>query len=161
MASTAKQALNVVLAKYKNALVQLDWALDELNKKSKAIKKATRPVRKSSPSMTFAISDSDADNDPQAKQTTRADFGTVFPKKPNKGDMFLRVDTLPGTQYKWNGNKWIEVSRESTDRYVHEDDYMEYLIKMVVSGQLDINLLPKPEQEEVIRRLNHDQKRYI
>jgi hypothetical protein len=38
---------------------------------------------------------------------------------------------------------------------------MEYLIKMVVSGQLDINLLPKPEQEEVIRRLNHDQKRYI
>ena len=160
MANNAKQTVEDLLAKYKTALLRLDWALDELDKKSKAVKKKT-PSKKTKPSMTFAISDSDADNNSQTNETSRADFGTAFPKDPAKGDMFLRVDTLPGTQYKWNGNKWIEVSRESTDRYVHEDDYMEYLIKMVVSGQLDISLLPKPEQEEGIGRLNHDQKRYI
>ncbi len=160
MANTAKQVLDVVLTKYKTALKQLDWALDKLEKQSKEVA-VKRPPKKSNDSVTFAISDSDADNDPTPKVESQAGFGTEFPTNPSKGDMFLRVDTLPGRQYKWNDKKWIEVARTSTDRYVYEEDYMVYIIQKITSGQLDINDLPKPEQEEVLRRLNNDQKRYL
>jgi len=72
--------------------------------------------------------------------------------------MFLRVDMLPNKLYKWNGQKWIEVAKSTTDRYAYEEEYIKYITEKVITGEYDIDDLSKPEQEEVLKRLTHSQK---
>jgi hypothetical protein len=100
----------------------------------------------------------DADNIPSSSKNSTAGFGTRFPANPQKGDMFLRVDILPNRLYKWNGQKWIEVAKTTTDRYAHEEEYIKYITQKIISGEYDIDDLSKPEQEEVLKRLTHSQK---
>jgi 3-methyladenine DNA glycosylase/8-oxoguanine DNA glycosylase len=65
---------------------------------------------------------------------------------------------LPNKLYKWNGQKWIEVAKSTTDRYAYEEEYIKYITQKIVSGEYDINDLSKAEQEEVLLRLDHHQK---
>ena len=106
----------------------------------------------------LALTADDADNIPSSSKNSTAGFGTRFPTNPQKGDMFLRVDTLPNRLYKWNGQKWIEVAKTTTDRYAHEEEYIKYITNKIISGEYDIDDLSKPEQEEVLQRLTHSQK---
>jgi len=113
--------------------------------------KSTRP--------NLALTADDADNaDFSTATSTHAGFGTRFPANPQKGDMFLRVDVLPNRLYKWNGQKWIEIAKTTTDRYAHEEEYIKYITNKIISGEYDIDDFSKPEQEEVLQRLTHSQK---
>lgn len=106
----------------------------------------------------FALTASDADNIPTSSTKSDAGFGTRFPSDPKKGDLFLRVDLLPNKLYKWNGQKWIEVAKSTTDRYAYEEDYIKYITGKIIKGEYDIDDFSKPEQEEVLKRLSYDQK---
>lgn len=88
----------------------------------------------------------------------RAGFGNQWPTDPNKGDMFLRTDQLPHKLYKFNGNKWIEVIKTTTDRYAYEEEYIKYIATKVKNGEYDFYDLTKPEQEEVLKHLDYSTK---
>jgi len=76
-------------------------------------------------------------------------FGTQFPTSPNKGDTFLRVDSLPTKLFKFNGIKWIELDKERSSSYSYNDEYIRYLMNMIESGQYDAELLTDTEREQV------------
>jgi hypothetical protein len=109
----------------------------------------------------LALTELDADNIPTSTASSQAGFGTKFPTNPQKGDMFLRVDMLPNKLFKWNGQKWIEVAKSTTDRYAYEEEYIKYITDKIISGEYDMDDLSKAEQEEVLLRLTHDQKRRL
>ena len=109
----------------------------------------------------LALTELDADNISTSTASSQAGFGTRFPANPQKGDMFLRVDMLPNKLYKWNGQKWIEVAKSTTDRYAYEEEYIKYITGKIISGEYDMDDISKPEQEEVLKRLTHDQKRRL
>ena len=109
----------------------------------------------------LALTEDDADNIPTSTASSQAGFGTKFPANPQKGDMFLRVDMLPNKLFKWNGQKWIEVAKSTTDRYAYEEEYIKYITDKIISGEYDMDDLSKAEQEEVLLRLTHDQKRRL
>jgi hypothetical protein len=81
-------------------------------------------------------------------------FGTEFPADPVKGDLFLRVDYLPGRLYKWNGQKWIEGNTESTVQYAYDEEYIKHLIDRIDRGEYDVDLLSPVEQDQISRYLN-------
>ena len=87
-----------------------------------------------------------------------AGFGTEFPKYPQKGDMYLRVDMLPSKLYKWNEKKWIEVDKEKTDQYAYDQKYIKHLIEKIDSGEYDVELLSSAEQDQITRYLNEQSK---
>ena len=91
-----------------------------------------------------------ADNEGRQVSTN---FGTQFPKVANKGDIFVRVDMLPNRVYKFSSGKWIEVNKEHTDSYLHDQKYIEYLVQMIENGQYDLDLLSDTEREQVAEYL--------
>jgi hypothetical protein len=78
-----------------------------------------------------------------------ADFGNDFPATPNKGDVYLRTDYLPGKLFKWNGSKWIEIDKDTNDRLAYNLSYIEHLIAKVRSGEYDFDELSHTEQQEI------------
>jgi len=91
---------------------------------------------------------------------TKSDFGTRFPDSADKGDMFLRVDHLPNKLFKFNGQKWIEVDKSRTDSYTYDEQYIQFLIEKLQSGEYDIDQLSAGEQElvaEKLKQLTNDQ----
>jgi len=90
----------------------------------------------------------------------KSDFGTRFPDSADKGDMFLRVDHLPNKLFKFNGQKWIEVDKSRTDSYTYDEQYIQFLIEKLQSGEYDIDQLSAGEQElvaEKLKQLTNDQ----
>jgi hypothetical protein len=84
-------------------------------------------------------------------------FGTEFPKISNKGDIFVRVDALPNRAFKFDGSKWIEINKTLSDSYLHNKDYIQYLIEKIDSGEYDVDLLTDNEKtlvEEHLRNQN-------
>jgi len=128
-----------------------------IQEKDAELVNAKIPASQSKP-ITFSLTDDDADNSPTASAGSDAGFGTRFPLNPRKGDLFLRVDMLPNKLYKWNGQKWIEVAKSTTDRYAYEEEYIKYITGKIITGEYDMDDLSKPEQEEVLKRLSYDQK---
>lgn len=84
---------------------------------------------------------------------TEIAFGQIWPDNPVKGYMFLRTDYVPTKLFKFNGSKWIEVDKEMTDGYVTNDDYINFLMKKVESGEYDPELLSEAELSEIERKL--------
>lgn len=76
-------------------------------------------------------------------------FGSSFPKFAKKGDIFVRVDTLPNRVYKFIGNKWIEINKEQTDSYLYDEEYIKYLINQLENGTYDIDLLAENEKLQI------------
>lgn len=83
----------------------------------------------------------------------KSDFGTAFPASADKGDMFLRVDYLPNKLFKFNGQKWIEVDKSKTDSYTYDEQYIQFLIEKLQSGEYEIDQLSASEQELVAEQL--------
>ena len=83
-----------------------------------------------------------------------AGFGVAFPSDPAKGEVYLRVDFYPSRLYKWNGVKWIQVEKDSTDSYAHNDDYIEHVVEKLSSGEYDLEDLTSIEKERVEDLLN-------
>jgi len=84
---------------------------------------------------------------------TQSGFGIAFPTAPNKGDSYLRVDRLPSVLYKFNGTGWIEVDKSLSDRYAHDEAYIDYLISKIDTGEYDPDLLSDAEREQIEQRL--------
>ena len=82
-------------------------------------------------------------------------FGTQFPNNANKGDMFLRVDRLPSTLYKFNGNIWIEVDKTLSDQHAYDDAYIDHLIEKIDTGEYDPELLSNAERDSIEKRLQN------
>ena len=78
-----------------------------------------------------------------------SDFGTKFPETANKGDVFTRVDSLPNKVFKYDGNRWIEVNKESSSTYLYNTKYLDYLIDMIAKGQYDPELLSENEKSQI------------
>ena len=78
-----------------------------------------------------------------------SDFGTMFPEVANRGDIFTRVDTLPNKVFKFDGNRWIEVNKESSSTYLFNTKYIEYLIGSIDNGQYDPELLSDEERSQI------------
>ena len=83
----------------------------------------------------------------------KSSFGTAFPDRAEKGDMFLRVDYLPNKLFKYNGSKWIEVDKTKTDSYTYDEQYIQYLIEKLQSGEYEIDQLSAAEQDLVAEKL--------
>lgn len=86
-------------------------------------------------------------------QPAHSSFGTHFPLQANKGEMFLRVDAVPNRLYKFNGSKWIEVDKTRTDSYSYDEQYIQFLIEKLASGEYDLDQLSTSEQELVAKQL--------
>jgi len=83
----------------------------------------------------------------------KTNFGTSFPAVANKGDIFVRVDTLPNRVYKFDGRRWIEVNKEQSESYLDEK-YTNYLIEKVGNGEYDPDLLTDSERAQIEEILN-------
>jgi hypothetical protein len=94
-----------------------------------------------------------ADNAPKSATGEMRGFGTSFPGSSAKGDMFLRVDQLPSTLYKFNGTNWIEVDKKLSDQYLYDEAYIDHLIEKISTGEYDPELLSDAERESIEKRL--------
>lgn len=96
--------------------------------------------------------------------TNTSGFGLTFPANPSSGDMFVRVDYNPNRLYKYNGFKWIEIDKTRTDTISFNDQYIDFLIKKIESGEYDLDNLSESEQiqiEEKIRTQLNDSTKNI
>ena len=84
-------------------------------------------------------------------------FGENFPKNPSLGDMFTRVDVIPHRIFKFNGSKWIEVSRENTDSHLSDDGYIQHLIEKIANGEYDPDHLTPAEQDAIAQFIKTNQ----
>jgi hypothetical protein len=76
-------------------------------------------------------------------------FGPKFPDVAEKGDIFTRVDVLPNKVYKYDGNNWIVINKETSNTYLYNTKYLEYLIEMIDNGQYDPDLLSENERAQI------------
>jgi hypothetical protein len=88
--------------------------------------------------------------DPKYTQTS---FGSQFPLAPNRGDTFVKTDRMPPQLYKFNGDEWIIIDKNSTDNYTYDTAYIDHLIDKIATGEYDPDLLSDTEREQVAERL--------
>jgi hypothetical protein len=81
-------------------------------------------------------------------------FGTAFPENSAKGDVFVRVDRLPNTVFKYNGQSWIEVDKNHSTSYTYDEAYIDYLIEQIDRGTYDPELLSSVEADLIAKRIN-------
>lgn len=91
---------------------------------------------------------------PDGQNFPNISFGVHFPETANKGDAYIRVDYLPTKLFKFNGSKWIEVDKNTTNTYAYNDNYIDHLIAKIGSGEYDPELLSDNEREQVEQRLH-------
>lgn len=85
-------------------------------------------------------------------------FGIQFPKIAGKGDIFVRVDMLPNRVFKFDGHKWIEINKENSQTYLHNDEYLKFLVEKIEKGEYDIDSLSDKEKEEIEIYLKGNEK---
>jgi hypothetical protein len=152
----------VVLIQEKEAkVIELESERDQ------AIEVVTELINESPPEPTpvpqsiipnLALTELDADNVPTSSVSSTAGFGTKFPTNPQKGDMFLRVDMLPNKLFKWNGQKWIEIAKTTTDRYAYEEEYIQYLLQKIRTREYTMDDLSPVERDQVVSRMSYNEK---
>jgi hypothetical protein len=93
-----------------------------------------------------------ADNE-QTNSESNYGFGDKYPENPKKGDMFIRTDYFPDRLFKFNGNKWIEIDKNSTDSYTYNSAYIKHLIDKLQAGEYEIEDLSESERDQVERQI--------
>lgn len=83
-------------------------------------------------------------------------FGGKFPQYAKKGDIFVRVDVLPNKVFKFDGSKWIEINKESSNSYLYDTQYLQYLIDKIGKGEYDLELLSLAEKELIEEYLKNN-----
>jgi len=84
-----------------------------------------------------------------AKKPVNSSFGPKFPDISDKGDVFTRVDVLPNKVFKYDGRNWIEINKETSNTYLYNTKYIEYLIEMIEKGEYDPELLSENERLQI------------
>ena len=87
------------------------------------------------------------------KPVPNSSFGPAFPTAPERGDSFVKTDTIPNQQHKFNGDTWILVDKSTVDNYTYDTAYIDHLIDKIATGEYDPELLNPGEQEQVAQRL--------
>lgn len=80
-------------------------------------------------------------------------FGSSLPSAAKMGDTFIRIDTMPHVVYKNNGNKWIELNKESTGAYLGNVAYLHFLMEKISTGEYDPELLTDIEQDAITNHI--------
>ena len=80
-------------------------------------------------------------------------FGPEFPPQAKKGDTWVKTDSLPTCLFKFNGSRWIDIDKATTDSYTYNTAYIDHLINKISSGEYDPDLLSDAEREQVEQRL--------
>jgi hypothetical protein len=89
-------------------------------------------------------------------QSNSVNFGTTWPRYAVKGDLFVKLNQLPTSLYKFNGEEWIEANKNLTDSYVYSTQYIDFLIRKIGSGEYDPELLTDAEREQIELRLREN-----
>ena len=139
-----KSGLSQLISEKQKLIAKRDTQIKERDAEIAALK------AKLTPASVIVVEDIKADDIDGAP--TNAGFGSEFPKNPNKGDTFLRVDYLPSKLYKWNSRKWISVDK---DNYAFDEQYIAYLIAQLAAGRITVEDLNEIEQEEVRKNLEN------
>ena len=84
-----------------------------------------------------------------ASKPVNSSFGSKFPDDATKGDVFTRVDVLPNKVFKYDSNNWIEINKESSNTYLYNTKYLEYLVEMIGKGEYDPELLSDNERAQI------------
>ena len=84
-----------------------------------------------------------------SQRSISTNFGIKFPNGASKGDVFVRVDSLPNRVYKYDSRKWIEVQKDQSDTYLHNQNYIKYLVEKIEKGEYDLDLLSETEKEQI------------
>ncbi len=84
-----------------------------------------------------------------ASKPVNSSFGSKFPDDANKGDVFTRVDVLPNKVFKYDGRNWIEINKETSNTYLYNTKYLEYLVEMIGKGEYDPELLSDNERVQI------------
>lgn len=84
-------------------------------------------------------------------------FGTQFPKIAAKGDIFVRVDVLPNRVFKFDGKKWLEQNKNTSQSYMYNKEYIEFLIEKLNSGEYDLDVFSDDEKAEIEAHLKGNQ----
>lgn len=87
--------------------------------------------------------------EPDVINTNKTDFGTSFPKISNRGDIFVRVDSLPNRVFKFDGSKWIEVNKDLSGAYLDNSEYVQFLINKIYTGEYDLETLTIDERNQI------------
>lgn len=124
------------------------------------IKEAIKQWKQDNPNDTiknqrYLLQRGDIDQLPWIKylHETKSSFGIEFPGDPAKGDSFVRIDRVPSQLFKFNGSRWIEVDKNTTDNYTYDIAYIDHLIDLIGQGAYDADLLTDAEQLQVSIRL--------
>ncbi len=74
-------------------------------------------------------------------------FGTSFPTDPLKDQLFLRVDSVPSVLHKFEGSRWVEITKDNDVEY--DEKYLQHLITELGDGKIELNELSDKEQSEI------------
>jgi Rps23 Pro-64 3,4-dihydroxylase Tpa1-like proline 4-hydroxylase len=94
---------------------------------------------------------------PDMANEVSTDFGTQFPRMARKGQIFVRVDVLPNRVFKFDGKKWLEQNKTTSQSYLYNKEYIEFLIERIRTGEYDIDVLSDNERAEIEAHLNGNQ----
>jgi hypothetical protein len=83
-------------------------------------------------------------------------FGAQLPDTANKGDTYIRTDSVPNRLFKYNGTSWIEVDKNKSDSYTYNSAYIEYLVQKIISGEYDPELLTDGERTQIETKLRSE-----
>lgn len=79
----------------------------------------------------------------------RTGFGLDFPLAPHIGDTFVKIDSFPNRVLKFNGKQWIEINRATTESYLANDEYLQFLVEKIATGEYDPELLTAAEEDAI------------
>jgi hypothetical protein len=74
-----------------------------------------------------------------------------------KGQIFVRVDVLPNRVFKFDGVKWLEVNKNTSQSYLYNKEYIEFLIERIKTGEYDLDVLSDNEKAEIEAYLKGNQ----
>lgn len=75
------------------------------------------------------------------------------PESAERGDTWADTSRMPTRIMKFNGDRWIEVDKNLSDRYAYDDAYIDYLVNKIASGEYDLDLLTDSERSHIEERL--------
>ena len=61
------------------------------------------------------------------------------------------ADMLPNKLFRFNGDHWMEIPKETTDTYLDNEEYLDYLKTEINAGRIDIDELNEDEREQITK----------
>jgi hypothetical protein len=57
--------------------------------------------------------------------------------------------------FKFDGTRWIEVNKNQSDAYLHDQKYIQYLVDKIEKGEYDVELLSDNEHAQIEEHLKN------